>query len=109
MEDGEREAGARRERLGICGRWLSKMCCACILLMAVTPSFFKHLILLRSLYVSLYLQWVHKLVFLEKPVLELCRLAARPCVILVCANGRRCLTSADSVTLGGWWDTLRED
>lgn len=41
------------------------MCCACILLMAVTPPFFKHLILLRSLYVSLYLHWVHKLVFLE--------------------------------------------
>lgn len=56
-------------------------------------------------FVSIYLQWVHKLVFLEKPVLELGRLAARPCMVLVCANGKRHLTSADPVTLGGWWDT----
>lgn len=33
---------------------------------------FKHLILLRSIYMFLYLQWVYKLIFLEKPLQYLC-------------------------------------
>lgn len=34
------------------------------------------------------------------PMLELDRLAAKPCMAFVCANGKRHLTSAEAVSVG---------
>lgn len=40
-------------------------------------------------------------------MLELGRRTVKPCMGLVCVNGKRQLASAEAVSLGGWWDTCR--
>lgn len=41
------------------------------------------------------------------PMLELGRRTAKPCMGLVCVNGKRHLALAEAASLGGWWDTCR--
>lgn len=40
-------------------------------------------------------------------MLELGRRTAKPCMGLVCVNGKRHLALAEAVSLGGWWDTCK--